>query len=107
MRFATGYQIAFSALAHLEEKDVRVSIRPEEFIRSETGDIVATIKDSTYLGLNTEYIMETPFAARVQVTEESTLDEDLGAGDQVRLAINTQKINVFTADGMVNLLEVE
>ncbi|CRH92486.1 putative ABC transporter ATP-binding protein [Chlamydia trachomatis] len=107
LRFATGYQIAFPALAHTAEQDVRVSIRPEEFIRSETGEIIAVIKDSTYLGLNTEYIMETPFADRIQVTEESTLDEDLGTGDQVRLTINTQKINVFTADGMVNLLEVE
>ncbi|MXQ49492.1 ATP-binding cassette domain-containing protein [Streptococcus pneumoniae] len=107
LRFGLGYQIAFPALSHVEAQDVRVSVRPEEFIRSETGDIQATIKDSTYLGLNTEYIMEVPFAERIQVTEESTLDEDLGAGDKVRLSINRQKINVFTADGKVNLLEVE
>lgn len=107
LRFGLGYQVAFPALSHVEAQDVRVSVRPEEFIRSEMGDIKATIKDSTYLGLNTEYIVEVPFADRIQVTEESTLDEDLGPGDQVHLSINCQKINVFTADGRVNLLEVE
>ncbi|WNZ88758.1 ABC transporter ATP-binding protein [Streptococcus iniae] len=105
LQFLDGFRISYPALNHLEDQEVRVSIRPEEFVRSVDGPIEAVIKDSTYLGLNTEYILETGFADRIQVTEESTLDEDFGAGDKIRLAINTQKINVFTADGKVNLLE--
>lgn len=107
LQFEDGYTISYPPLNGIEAQDVRVSIRPEEFIRQSDGPIEATIKDSTYLGLNTEYIVETPFASRLQVTEESTLDEDFGPGDTIRLAINVQKINVFSADGKVNLLEVK
>ncbi|VTS35087.1 ABC transporter, ATP-binding protein [Streptococcus pseudoporcinus] len=107
LQFKDGYTISFPSLNHLQDQAVRVSIRPEEFIRQSDGPIEATIKDSTYLGLNTEYIVETPFASRLQVTEESTLEEDFGAGNRIRLTINAQKINVFSADGKVNLLGVE
>ncbi|EFR44854.1 ABC transporter ATP-binding protein [Streptococcus pseudoporcinus] len=107
LQFKDGYTISFPSLNHLRDQAVRVSIRPEEFIRQSDGPIEATIKDSTYLGLNTEYIVETPFASRLQVTEESTLEEDFGAGNRIRLTINAQKINVFSADGKVNLLGVE
>ncbi|VTS12705.1 ABC transporter ATP-binding protein [Streptococcus pseudoporcinus] len=107
LQFKDGYTISYPSLNHLQDQAVRVSIRPEEFIRQSDGPIEATIKDSTYLGLNTEYIVETPFASRLQVTEESTLEEDFGAGNRIRLAINAQKINVFSADGKVNLLGVE
>ncbi|MCU9533079.1 ABC transporter ATP-binding protein [Streptococcus sp. CSL10205-OR2] len=106
LQFADGSSIPYPLLNHLDNQEVRVSVRPEEFVRDLDGPIKATIKDSTYLGLNTEYILETPFSDRIQVTEESTLDEDFGPGDEIRLRINTSKINVFSADGQVNLLEV-
>lgn len=107
LQFNDGYSISLPSLNHIEDQEVRVSIRPEEFVRRKDGAIKAVIKDSTYLGLNTEYIVETPFANRIQVTEESTLDEDFGPGDCIYLDINRQKINVFSADGKVNLLEVD
>ena len=106
IQFSNGYELLFPQLDKLAEQDIRVSIRPEEFIRSEEGEITATIIDSVYLGLNTEYFMSIPFADRIQVSEESTFGEDLNSGDTVKLTINTQKINVFTADGKQNLLEV-
>ena len=106
IQFSNGYELSFPQLDKLAEQDIRVSIRPEEFIRSEEGEITATIIDSVYLGLNTEYFMSIPFADRIQVSEESTFGEDLNSGDTVKLTINTQKINVFTADGKQNLLEV-
>ncbi|MBA2795493.1 ABC transporter ATP-binding protein [Streptococcus porcinus] len=107
LQFKDGYTISFPSLNHLQDQAVRVSVRPEEFIRQSDGPIEAVIKDSTYLGSNTEYIVEPPFASRLQVTEESTLEEDFGPGDTIRLAINVQKINVFSADGKVNLLGVK
>ncbi|VTS18876.1 ABC transporter, ATP-binding protein [Streptococcus porcinus] len=107
LQFKDGYTISFPSLNHLQDQAVRVSVRPEEFIRQSDGPIEAVIKDSTYLGLNTEYIVEPPFASRLQVIEESTLEEDFGPGDTIRLAINAQKINVFSADGKVNLLGVK
>lgn len=104
--FEDGYKMTLTDLNMLEDQDVRVSIRPEEFVRSENGEIEATIMDNVYLGLNTEYVMETTFKKRIQVSEESTFTEDLGNGDKVRLSINKLKINVFNADGTKNLLEV-
>lgn len=107
IQFSNGYELPFPQLDTLSEQDIRVSIRPEEFIRSDEGEIEATIIDSVYLGLNTEYFMSIPFADRIQVSEESTFGEDLKSGDTVKLTINTQKINVFTADGKQNLLGVD
>ncbi|EGJ27279.1 ABC transporter ATP-binding protein [Streptococcus porcinus] len=107
LQFKDGYTIPFPSLNYLQDQAVRVSVRPEEFIRQSDGPIEAIIKDSTYLGLNTEYLVETSFASRLQVIEESTLEEDFDVGNKIRLAINAQKINVFSADGKVNLLGVE
>lgn len=106
VEFPNGYMIGFPELSHLEEQNIRVSIRPEEFVRSTDGDIAATIKDSLYLGQNTEYIMTLPFGERIQMSEESTFNEDLGKGDTIKISINRQKINLFTADGAINLMEV-
>lgn len=107
LRFENGYLIAFPALNEKSEQKVRVSIRPEEFVRTEeAADFEAVIQDSIYLGLNTEYYLDLGFGNRVQLSEESTFDEDLNPGDVVKLAVNREKINVFTADGERNLLEV-
>jgi len=107
--FQGGYTLAFEALNHAEAQDVRVSIRPEEYVRTTKpeGSLRAKIVDSVYLGLNTEYIMELDSGEKVQVTEESNYIETLKTGDEVLLSINKQKINVFTKDGRTNLLGVE
>jgi len=107
--FNNGYTLPFEALDHLEPQDVRVSIRPEEYVRTTNTEdsIRAKIIDSIYLGLNTEYVMELDSGEKVQITEESNYVETLKAGDEVRLSINKQKINVFSKDGRVNLLGVE
>ena len=103
--FEDGYSLRMPALDQVEEQAIHVSIRPEEFIRDENGPIDGTITDSVYLGLNTEYFIETGFASKLQVSEESTFEEDLKKGDRVRLRINTQKLNVFSEDGSRNLIK--
>ena len=50
--------------------------------------------------------MTLPFGERIQMSEESTFNEDLGKGDTIKISINRQKINLFTADGAINLMEV-
>lgn len=107
LEFSESYRLAFPLLNGVDEQEVRVSIRPEEIYRDDAGDLEATITDSLYLGMNTEYFVQLPFAEKMQVSEESTFNEDLGAGDKIKLRINTQKINVFTADGSKNLLGVD
>ena len=102
--FADGYALRMPSLDGIVAQSVRVSIRPEEFVRDNEGDISGVINDSVYLGLNTEYFIDTGFAKKIQVSEESTFEEDLHKGDQVKLRINAQKLNVFTADGSCNLM---
>ncbi|CEN28964.1 MULTISPECIES: ABC transporter ATP-binding protein [Pseudolactococcus] len=109
IEMADGTTIVMPELANEIAQDVRVSIRPEEFIRVEQQDegaIKAVISDSVYLGMNTEFFMTIGSGIQIQVNEESTFHEDLGSGDVVYLSVNKQKINVFTADGSINLLGV-
>lgn len=103
-----GYQITFPELAGTADQKVRVSIRPEEFLRVKNQEtaLQATITDSVYLGMNTEYFMSLAGDIKIQMSEESTFEEDLLKGDSVYLEVNRQKINVFTADGLTNLLGV-
>ncbi|WP_434716776.1 ABC transporter ATP-binding protein [Lacticaseibacillus paracasei] len=107
LEFSTGYRMPLPILNNVADQPVHVSIRPEELIRTADGDINAQITDSVYLGMDTEYFVDLPFAKKIHVSEESSLTEDLGEGDHIKLKINAQKINVFTADGSQNLLGVD
>ena len=100
-----GVSLPMPQLDACANQDVRVSIRPEEFIKCPDGPIEATVIDSVYLGSSTDYFMSTGFAEKIQVTEESTFEENLRPGEKIRLRVNTSKINVFTADGARNLAE--
>lgn len=108
LKITQGIEVTMPRLNHVESQKVRVSVRPEEFKRTEDSDgIFATIVESVYLGQNTEYFLELETGKKVQMSEESTFTEDLNPGDTIRLKINASKINVFTTDGLTNLLEVE
>lgn len=102
--FPNNYELPFPQLSHVEEQKVKISIRPEEFVRTGDHGIAADVIDSIYLGLNTEYYLNLGGNQKIQVTEESTFEEDLTTGDRIYLEINTQKINVFNEDGSQNLL---
>lgn len=108
LSFENGYTMEMPKLSHVKSQNVKVSVRPEDFNRVTTSEGVfdSTIKDSIYLGLNTEYMMEIGNGKTIQVTEESSFEEDLLVGDKVKLSINPNKINVYNADGTVNLTEV-
>lgn len=108
IKITQGMDVVMPQLNHVEPQQVRVSVRPEEFKRTDDTDgISATITESVYLGLNTEYFLELETGEKVQMSEESTFTEDLNPGDRIQLNINASKINVFTEDGLTNLLEVE
>lgn len=108
LSFENGYSLHLPKLNHVESQNVRVSVRPEDFNRVESteGIFDAIIKDSIYLGLNTEYMMEIDGGKTIQVTEESSFDEDLNNGDKVKLQVNPDKINVYTIDGTTSLMGV-
>ena len=71
--FSDGYALRIPALDQAKAQAIHVSIRPEEFIKDESGDIEGIISDSVYLGLTTEYFVETVFSSKIQVSEEQLL----------------------------------
>lgn len=83
----------------------QVSIRPEEFYLSETDGIAATIEDSIFLGLNTQYFARLGNGERVEIVQESKIEEILRPGTVVKLAVKQEKINIFSADGEVNFMK--
>ena len=68
--FSDGYALPMPALDQAQEQAILVSIRPEEFIKDESGDIEGIISDSVYLGLTTEYFVETVFSSKIQVKNQ-------------------------------------
>ncbi len=85
--------------------DVKVSIRPEEFIITEDNTAIpAIIKDTIFLGLNTHFFMELPNKQIVEIIKESMINNENDTGKTVYLTINTSKVNVFNMEGSENLV---
>ena len=95
------------AANHMKDQDVQVSVRPEEFLLSaHEGDnaLSVTVDDAIFLGLNTHYHVSFDDGTKAEIIQESTIDNTIRAGSRVSLGLNTDKINVFSADGRQNLL---
>ncbi len=93
---------SFSFNKNLDEV-VKVSIRPEEFVFSSSG-LKGKIVDKIFLGLNTHFIVELQGNNIVEVISESQLDSPYKIHDTVSLDVKTEKINIFTEDGLTNLV---
>jgi len=104
--FADGYREQLEALGSVQDQEVLCSIRPEEFIICKEGEkgIRGTVKECTYLGLNTNYYIDTDAGETVEIVEESSLEDELKEGQPVLLQVKKQKINVFNKAGDVNLV---
>ena len=103
---------AFFAMNNLSEEcadmeEVSVSIRPEEFIlsRDNKDGIKGIIKNSVFLGINTNYFIELENGKEVEVIQASDALEAIQDGSTVYLNLQTEKINVFTNDGTKNLIK--
>jgi len=83
------------------EEPVQVSVRPEDFLISEPmeGALSGVVEDSIFLGLNTHYFVRLESGERVEIIQESTIDDIIPKQSQVALRVNTEKINVFSEDG--------
>lgn len=104
--FSDGYRVQIDALQKAEDQEVICSVRPEEFVICKAGEegIKGTVKEYTYLGLNTHYYIDTDAGETVEIVEESSLEEELKEGQPVVLQVKKQKINVFDQTGDVNLV---
>lgn len=89
-----------------QNQDVILSVRPEEFLldRNATEGLAATVDDCVFLGLNTHYFVHLSSGEAVEIIQESSIDSIIAPGTQIRLRLNTDKLNVFTADGSENIL---
>ena len=83
----------------------KVSVRPEEFVIGGGSEgIEGTIEFSTFLGLNTHYIVRLGSGERVEIIQESRIEDILDKGSRVHLTVKAEKINVFTEDGAASLI---
>ena len=102
------YEFELDSVKEEEKKNQKViaSIRPEEFVVSETttAGIPAKIEDSIFLGLNTHYFVRLETGEEVEIIQESKIDSIIPKGSSVYLEVKTEKINIFTEDGSRNIV---
>ena len=89
-----------------KEQEITLSVRPEEFLldRDSTEGISAIVDDCVFLGLNTHYFVHLSSGEEVEIIQESSIDSVIAPGREIKLKINTDKVNLFTADGEENIL---
>lgn len=86
------------------EMEVKISIRPEEFIIDANNEgIKAKIISSVFLGLNTHYFAELSSGQRVEIIQESTIGDILEVGAEIGLKIKKEKINIFNKKNELNI----
>ena len=103
-----GYKIEINGVLKEYQKDqqVIISVRPEEFILSPkaTEGIDAIVQDCVFLGLNTHYFVTLSSGESAEIIQESSIDSTIEVGTSIKLTINTNKVNIFTADKEENIL---
>ena len=89
-----------------KEQEITLSVRPEEFLldRDSTEGISAIVDDCVFLGLNTHYFVHLSSGEEVEIIQESSIDSVIEPGSEIKLKINTDKVNIFTANGEENIL---
>ncbi|MBR5288820.1 MAG: ABC transporter ATP-binding protein [Clostridia bacterium] len=105
----SGYR---AQMTNVQEKyqqtqDVVMSIRPEELLLSRDASvdgIGATVDDCVFLGLMTHYFVHLESGEEAEIIQESSIDSIIEPGTKIKLTINTDKVNIFTADGSANML---
>ena len=90
-----------------QSQDIVMSVRPEELVlnRDANADgISAIVDDCVFLGLMTHYFVHLESGEEAEIIQESSIDSIIEPGTQIKLTINTDKVNIFTADGSANML---
>ena len=90
-----------------KDQDVIMSIRPEELLLNRDASaegIGAVVDDCVFLGLMTHYFVHLESGEEAEIIQESSIDSIIEPGTKIKLTLNTEKINIFTADGSANML---
>lgn len=106
---SSGYTVALHNVESEQQKDqdIILSVRPEEFLLNRDANapgIAATVDDCVFLGLMTHYFVHLESGEEVEIIQESSIDSIIEPGTQIRLTLNTEKVNAFTADGSRNIM---
>ncbi|MCI9155944.1 MAG: ABC transporter ATP-binding protein [Lawsonibacter sp.] len=91
---------------------VIVGVRPEEFIIDEQGGLTAQVTKATFLGRYMNYVLAFENADVMDTGEEVELSQDMGShmtifgeGEKIHLTLNTKKINIFSEEDQISLIE--
>lgn len=103
-----SYHVPMSNLKPVEDgTEVVASVRPEEF-RIVPGKgaegLQGKVLFSTFLGLNTHYIVLLSSGEQIEIIQESRIDDIVADNSDITLQIKHEKINVFTSDGSSSLV---
>ena len=113
LAFQNGYEAEIPAVREeeLRDRDVTVSIRPEELLvqpcqeGSDAVGLKATIQDSVFLGSNTHYFVELETGEDVEIIQESEIDSIIPPGSRVVLTLKAQKVNLFDPETTLSLMK--
>lgn len=108
LRIGSGYLLAVPGLpAELKSagaSEVKISVRPEEFVLSEDGTgLAGTVVNNVFLGLNTHLVVALENGQEVEIIQQSASTEVVDIGRKVALAILPGTVNVYDASGERNL----
>ena len=106
---ASGYKAEMTNLQeqYKADQDIIFSVRPEEFLLNRdlnAEGITATVDDCVFLGLMTHYFVHLESGEEAEIIQESSIDSIIEPGTKIKLTLNTEKVNIFTADGSANML---
>jgi iron(III) transport system ATP-binding protein len=90
-----------------KDQDIILSVRPEEFLLNRDASaegVGAIVDDCVFLGLMTHYFVHLESGEEVEIIQESSIDSIIEPGTKIKLTLNTDKVNVFNADGSANIL---
>ena len=84
---------------------VTIAVRPEEFTMHMDGEgLDAVVNYSVFLGISTHYFVTTAEGQELEVIRPSDVGKIIPNGSAVKLRVETERINVFTEDGMHTLI---
>ena len=105
--FDNGFVQQMNNIVECEDQPIKISVRPEEFVKCEKDGIDGVIEQVTFLGESTHYLIRTDHGERAEVTEESQVGHSMKKGDRVSLKVKAKKINIFNKEGDASLIKKE
>ena len=105
--FDNGYRQKMDNVIPCEDQPIKISVRPEEFVKCESGGIDGVVEQVTFLGESTHFLVRTGHGERAEVTEESQVGRSMAKGDKISLKLKAEKINIFNKEGSASLIQKE